>query len=59
MEDDRECFYKWKTTLNSFVNGRRPQIFLQMEDDLKSLCKWKTTLNSFCFASGSRPQIVL
>ena len=34
-EDDLEYFCEWKTTLNIFVNGRQPEIFLKMEDELK------------------------
>ena len=45
MEDDLKYFYKWKTTLNIFVNGRQPQIFMKMEDNLKYFFKWKSTLN--------------
>jgi hypothetical protein len=38
---------------NTFVKGRRPQIFLKMEEDLKCVFKWKTTSN--IFVKGRRP----
>jgi hypothetical protein len=53
MEDDFKYFWKWNTTQNKFVNGRRPKIFLQMEDNLKYLCKSKTTSNILTWKAAS------
>ena len=48
MEDDFKYFCKWKTTSNTFVNGRRPLIF----------CEWKRNLK-YIFVHGRQPQITL
>ena len=43
MEDDLNCWAKWKTTSIFGKNGRRPQLLGKIEDDLNFLAKWKTT----------------
>ena len=67
---DRHCSLKNK---NTFVKGRRPQIFVYMEDDPKYVFKWKTTLNicwrrlvtvlkprrGFLLTNARQPQIFL
>ena len=44
MEEDLNCWVKWKTTSIFWKNGRRPQYFGKMEDDLN------------CKINGRRPK---